>query len=140
MFFGCTSLINAPELPATILSDGCYMSMFCNCTSLNQAPVLQATLLEHSCYMSMFENCTSLVQAPVLPAVFSADYCYRWMFDGCAKLNYIKCLMTDTLAHGCTDDWLTGVSSTGDFYTPSATIWETNSTSGIPTGWTRHDI
>ena len=140
MFFGCTSLINAPELPATILSDGCYMSMFCNCTSLNQAPVLQATLLEHSCYMSMFENCTSLVQAPVLPAVFSADYCYRWMFDGCAKLNYIKCLMTDTSAHGCTDDWLANVAAIGTFECDNKKYFTLDSPNGIPKGWTITEI
>ena len=140
MFFGCTSLINAPELPATDLANECYMSMFCNCTSLNQAPVLQATLLEHSCYMSMFENCTSLVQAPVLPAVFSADYCYRWMFDGCAKLNYIKCLMTDTSATGCTDDWLANVAAIGTFECDNKKYFTLDSPNGIPTGWTIKEI
>lgn len=140
MFFGCTSLINAPELPATDLANECYMSMFCGCTSLNQAPVLQATLLEHSCYMSMFENCTSLVQAPVLPAVFSADYCYRWMFDGCAKLNYIKCLMTDTSATGCTDDWLANVAAIGTFECDNKKYFTLDSSSGIPVGWKIKEI
>lgn len=140
MFFGCTSLINAPELPATDLANECYMSMFCGCTSLNQAPVLKATLLEHSCYMSMFENCTSLVQAPVLTAVFSADYCYRWMFDGCAKLNYIKCLMTDTSATGCTDDWLANVASVGTFECDNKKYFLLDSSSGIPVGWTIKEI
>lgn len=140
MFYGCTSLINAPELPATDLANECYMSMFCSCTSLNQAPVLQATLLKHSCYMSMFENCTSLVQAPVLPAVFSADYCYRWMFDGCAKLNYIKCLMTDTSATGCTDDWLANTALIGTFECDNKKYFTLDSSSGIPKGWTIAEI
>ena len=34
MFYGCTSLVNAPELPATITADSCYNSMFYKCTSL----------------------------------------------------------------------------------------------------------
>lgn len=140
MFYGCTSLINAPELPATDLANECYMSMFCGCTSLNQAPVLQATLLKHSCYMSMFENCTSLVQAPILPAVFSADYCYRWMFDGCAKLNYIKCLMTDTSATGCTDDWLANVAAIGTFECDNKKYFTLDSPNGIPVGWTITEI
>lgn len=135
MFYGCTSLINTSELPATILAHSCYMSMFCGCTSLTQAPVLQATLLEHSCYMSMFENCTSLVQAPILPAAFSADYCYRWMFDGCAKLNYIKCLMTDTSAIGCTDDWLANVATIGIFECDNKKYFTLDSPNGIPVGW-----
>ena len=140
MFCGCTSLINTPELPATNLANECYMSMFCGCTSLTQAPVLQATLLEHSCYMSMFENCTSLVQAPILQAAFSADYCYRWMFDGCAKLNYIKCLMTDTSAHGCTDDWLANVAAIGTFECDNKKYFTIDSPNGIPTGWTITEI
>lgn len=140
MFCGCMSLINTPELQATLLAHSCYMSMFCGCTSLNQAPVLQATLLEHSCYRSMFENCTSLVQAPVLPAVFSADYCYRWMFDGCAKLNYIKCLMTDTSATGCTDDWLANVAVIGTFECDNKKYFTLDSPSGIPVGWTITEI
>lgn len=140
MFYGCTSLINTPELPATNLANECYMSMFGGCTSLNQASVLQATLLKHSCYMSMFENCTSLVQAPVLPAVFSADYCYRWMFDGCAKLNYIKCLMTDTSAHGCTDDWLVNVASIGTFECDNKKYFTLDSPNGIPVGWAITEI
>ena len=140
MFYSCTSLINTPELPAADLANECYISMFCGCTSLNQAPVLQATLLEHSCYMSMFENCTSLVQAPVLPAAFSVDYCYRWMFDGCAKLNYIKCLMTDTSATGCTDDWLANVAAIGTFECDNKKYFMLDSSSGIPKGWTITEI
>ena len=34
MFYGCTSLTQAPELPATTLKDYCYNSMFYGCTSL----------------------------------------------------------------------------------------------------------
>ena len=34
MFQGCTSLVNAPELPATTLSNYCYQNMFYGCTSL----------------------------------------------------------------------------------------------------------
>ena len=43
MFDGCTSLTQAPELPATKLADHCYGNMFFNCTSLTKAPELPAT-------------------------------------------------------------------------------------------------
>ena len=33
-----TLLTTAPELPATDLKDGCYDSMFYGCTSLTEAP------------------------------------------------------------------------------------------------------
>ena len=139
MFYGCTSLVQAPELPATILNDYCYESMFYGCTSLNQAPELPATALANSCYYNMFCRCTSLNQAPELPATTLANSCYSYMFYGCTNLKYIKCLATDTSASNCTNGWIIGVSSTGDFYTPAATIW-TSGINGIPTGWTRHDV
>ena len=140
MFMYCTSLTQAPKLQATALNELCYNSMFEGCTNLIQAPELPATILSDGCYMSMFFGCTGLTKAPELPATELVARCYRVMFYDCSSLNSIKCLATDALASICTEKWLTGVSSTGDFYTPSATIWETNSTSGIPTGWTRHDI
>ena len=34
MFYGCTSLTQAPALPATTLADSCYRSMFVGCASL----------------------------------------------------------------------------------------------------------
>ena len=37
MFSNCSSLTQAPELPATTLANRCYNSMFYNCTSLTQA-------------------------------------------------------------------------------------------------------
>ena len=140
MFTGCTSLNQAPELPATTLMGNCYDSMFYGCTSLVQAPELPATTLAKYCYYAMFENCTSLVQAPILPAVFSADYCYRWMFDGCAKLNYIKCLMTDTSSHSCTDDWLANVAAIGTFECDNKKYFTLDSPNGIPKGWTITEI
>ena len=50
LFYGCTSLVQAPELPATTLADTCYLSMFYGCTSLVQAPKLPATALADNCY------------------------------------------------------------------------------------------
>ena len=139
MFYGCASLVQAPELPATTLANSCYSAMFYGCTSLNQAPELPATTLANSCYSNMFSRCTSLNQAPELPATTLANSCYSYMFYGCTNLKYIKCLATDTSASNCTNWWIIGISSTGDFYTPAATIW-TSGINGIPTGWTRHDV
>ena len=87
MFFGCTGLTQAPALPATTLAESCYDSMFNGCTSLTQAPALPATTLTESCYDSMFEGCTSLTQAPALPATTLADWCYSGMFYGCTGLK-----------------------------------------------------
>ena len=137
MFKSCTKLTQAPELPATTLANSCYDSMFSGCTSLTQAPALPATTLAQSCYESMFYGCSSLTQAPELPATTLTDYyyCYNYMFSGCNKLNYIKALFTTAPDESYTYNWLSGVSATGTFVKNSAATW-TNADAGIPTGWT----
>lgn len=87
MFGDCTSLIQAPELPATTLAISCYGSMFFGCTSLTQAPALPATTLANNCYQYMFFGCTSLTQVPALPATTLADFCYYHMFESCYALK-----------------------------------------------------
>ena len=87
MFEGCTSLTQAPVLPATELQQLCYYSMFKGCTSLTEAPKLPATKLAHSCYSHMFEGCASLVNAPDLPATTLNPSCYSSMFIDCIKLT-----------------------------------------------------
>jgi hypothetical protein len=86
MFYGCTSLTQAPELPAMTLASNCYDSMFQGCTSLIQVPELSATTLTEGCYQNMFYGCTSLTQAPELSATTLANYCYNGMFSGCSNI------------------------------------------------------
>ena len=109
--------------------------MFYNCTSLITAPELPATVMNRNCYNQMFYNCTNITTAPELPATVLAERCYYHMFDGCTNLNYIKCLATDISASDCTSNWVNGVASSGTFITPSSTNWTTGN-SGIPSNWT----
>ena len=101
MFYGCTSLTKAPDLPATTLTIDCYSSMFYGCTSLTKAPDIPATTLTDHCYQKMFQNCTSLTQAPDLPATTLATYCYQYMFSGCTSLTQAPDLPATTLANNC---------------------------------------
>ena len=101
MFNSCTSLTQAPSLPATALSTGCYSGMFYGCTSLTQAPVLPATTVASNCYSTMFHSCTSLTQAPTLPATKLANFCYSDMFHSCTSLTQAPALPATTLASGC---------------------------------------
>ena len=111
--------------------------MFYGCTSLTTAPELPATTLATSCYQYMFDGCTSLVTAPELPATdLTGDYCYSRMFYGCTKLNYIKALFKTTPSRMQTGEWVSGVAATGIFVKNSAATWETIGVDGIPTGWT----
>ena len=101
MFYGCTALTTAPALPATTLADYCYHYMFYGCTALTTAPKLPATTLARYCYASMFRGCTALTTAPKLPATTLADYCYRYMFYGCTALTTAPELPATTLAKWC---------------------------------------
>ena len=87
MFQGCTSLIQAPALPATTFAFSFYYKIFQCCTSLTQAPSLPATTLATYCYSYMFYDCTSLTQAPALPATTLASNCYSSMFRGCTCIK-----------------------------------------------------
>lgn len=135
MFYGCTSLTAAPELPATTLAGGCYQGMFQNCTSLTTASELPATTLANSCYESMFRSCTNLTAAPELPATTLADSCYGSMFRDCTGLNSITMLATDVSVFNCLSKWTSGVSSTGTF-TKKSGVSIQSGVDGIPAGWT----
>ena len=101
MFYGCTSLTQAPALPATTLADNCYYYMFRGCTALTQAPALPATTLANGCYRGMFQDCTSLTQAPALPATTLAKFCYQAMFLKCTALTQVPALPAMTLTEYC---------------------------------------
>ena len=138
MFYSCTNLFTAPELPATTLAQECYSCMFSDCTNLFTAPELPATTLALMCYIAMFYNCTSLTTAPELPATTLAEQCYYSMFNGCTNLNSVTTYAQDISATVCLDNWLDGVSATGDFYNLGGATYPTDSASGIPSGWTEH--
>ena len=139
LFKNCTSLTKAPVLPATKRDQACYYHMFSGCQSLTKAPELPATTLTDSCYQYMFSGCQSLTKAPELPATTLAQNCYYGMFQGCQSLKEVRVSATTTASKSL-DNWLSGVSATGDFYCdPNATIFPTG-TSGIPANWTRMNI
>jgi len=78
LFFLCSVLTSAPELPATKLADFCYNQMFSSCTNLVSAPVLPATTLADFCYYSMFNNCKKLSTVTMLALdseITSKSYC-----------------------------------------------------------------
>ena len=111
MFQDCTSLTQAPTLPATTLANSCYFYMFYNCTGLTQAPALPATTLASNCYGSMFYGCTALTQAPALPATTLASSCYQTMFYGCTSLTHAPALPATTLANYCYNSMFQGCTS-----------------------------
>ena len=104
MFMRCTSLLATPELPSTKLATYCYGNMFFACDSLTKSPKLPATTLAPFCYIGMFQFCKSFVKVPKLPALIMAESCYESMFFGCSILNEVPELPSTTLAKRCYDE------------------------------------
>ena len=102
MFTECYGLTKAPELPATTLARGCYAEMFSHCWKLVKGPSeLPATeMKEGSCRM-MFYDCEKLASAPVLRATTLAGSCYRYMFSQCKELTRAPDLIATTLESEC---------------------------------------
>jgi hypothetical protein len=117
--------------------------MFKNCTSLVNAPELPATTLMQDCYKQMFTNCTSLVNAPELPATTLVTSCYSNMFYGCSSLKYVKALFIDSSATNCLTEWLKNTSNTGNeifVKSDSNANWPSSrGNSTVPSNWTIYD-
>lgn len=86
LFYGCTNLVKAPELPATILATSCYQAMFYQSGIIN-TPILPATIGVENCYRAMFMNCNNLINAAELPIETVGPYCCYRMFYGCVNLK-----------------------------------------------------
>lgn len=138
MFGGCTRLTDAPNLPATVLTQQCYAYMFAGCTALTGTPIMSATTLASGCCAGMFQGCTSLETAPVLLAETGAPGCYVDMFAYCSSLNYIKCLLDNNGETGeLTNLWIAGVAASGTFVKKPNSVWYSGAMgTGIPSGWT----
>ncbi|MCQ2253616.1 MAG: hypothetical protein MJZ61_09210 [Bacteroidales bacterium] len=110
LFLDCTSLTQAPELPAMSVSENGYHNMFNGCTSLTKAPEIPATDMNLLSCEAMFANCTSLVEGPsVLYA--SAPFCYEGMFSGCINLTKAPKLPNQWVSWGCCNAMFAGCTS-----------------------------
>ena len=137
MFNDCSSLITAPELPATTIGSGAYQYMFMGCSSLQTAPSeLPAETLALNSYYEMFRDCSQLTTAPTIKAKTFAENSCQAMFLNCSSLNSITVYADDISATNCTSSWLNGVASSGTFNNMGSATYLTDSVSGIPTGWT----
>ena len=134
--FANSQVVSAENLilPAPSMSSH-YQAMFSGCTQLIAAPQLTGTTLQQKCYHRMFKGCTALTTAPELPALSIPKSAYTEMFSGCTSLNYIKAMFTTTPSTRYTQNWVSGVASSGTFVKNSAASWNVRGVNGIPTGW-----
>lgn len=88
LFRECEKLTKAPKLPATSISERCYMGMF-EGTGIKESPDLPADAVIKGSYQNMFKNCQNLETAPKLLATRVNWVGYQDMFNGCKKITEI---------------------------------------------------
>lgn len=136
MFKGCTSLTTPPAiLPATTLANSCYRAMFDGCTSMTTIPQLPASTVVSYSYAFMFQNCG--IDSATLTATSINNYGCQRMFKDCSSLNKVTTYIFTLSGGSSLNNWLSGVSATGDFYNFGGATFSSGA-SGIPTGWTEH--
>lgn len=84
LFKGCNTIVSVDKnfLPATALSESCYKGMFYGCTSLVEAPELPATILTYKCYDQMFYGCTKLNYIKMLATDIPSNACLSNWVNG----------------------------------------------------------
>lgn len=143
LFRYCETLITPSEFPSNYASARSYASLFSNCSSLIRAPhfaINESGIYNPFSYIfiSAFQNCTSLQEVSFELSELSNYTCHK-MFNGCSSLKEVRVTFTELNGINPLLEWLNGVSPTGDFYCPAELTIPTGA-SGIPSGWTRHDI
>ena len=96
MFQGCTSLTQAPALPAATLANYCYNQMFRECTSLAQAPALPATTLANYCYYSMFQKCSKIKLSSTQTGEYTQEYRIPTSGTGTTATNALNSMFAYT--------------------------------------------
>ena len=141
MFENCYALTAAPDLPATGLTDSCYMQMFNHCSGLVKAPeTLPGTSLAPYCYKFMFRG-ANITKAPTIMAIsyLNQTQAMNRMFYECSNLSSIEVKFTYWPAgDNSMINWVDGVAANGTFICPSALGTNATITRGVsncPQNW-----
>ena len=79
------SLIDSTCSATNIPSGYCFCNLFANCDALTSAPELPATILKQFCYQSMFEGCTALNFVKVGFSDFGTNTTPDWLSNVASK-------------------------------------------------------
>lgn len=142
MFYKCTGLFKAPNIPDVEVCPGCYFQMFHGCTNLIEGPdELPSKTLASECYYNMFYQCTNLKKGPIIRGCGIAYHACWNMFYQCENLQSLSVLndkgnAADTSSTWCYYHWLYGVGDNGTITVNKDAEWNNNSNTGIPSSWT----
>lgn len=101
MFRNCSSLVNIPAiLPCTSLPGSAYSYMFYGCSSITKAPELPALTVPGNGYNEMFDGCSSLNWVKVHATDISATYATFGWLNGVAATGDFYCNPNTAWASG----------------------------------------
>jgi hypothetical protein len=130
LFKNC-AITTAPDLPAKRVGVSSYFGLFATTSALAGEVVIQAEKLQYqACYYMFTGTSSGKLFVDIRATDLDMSACVG-MFDN-AVVAGIKVRFTEWRN---TNDWVTGILSTGTFYKPSA-LPEEYGGGRIPTGWT----
>lgn len=138
MFDGCENMLYAPALRLSVSLYGQYV--FQNCKTITEGAIFKnfSDTIGNNGLYGCYYGCTSLKSVSFPFKTLGYQALSRALYN-CSSLVEIKTSFTDISGSNCLANWVSGVAATGDFYCP-ASLTIPSGASGIPNGWTRHDI
>lgn len=98
MFWGCSNLIDAPQIHGNIADYACN-EMFEGCVLLEEAPDINATSIGNFGCQGMFRGCLSIENAPEINATSIGDYGCGYMFHDCSGMTTAPIIHATTLGY-----------------------------------------
>lgn len=145
--FAGTGLVKPPKFESvTRVGRAGFENAFRNCTRLAEAcslAQLESVSGEHG-LLSMYFGCTNLLTCSDLRKLTSISQSggeLQELYYNCEKISEVYAPNVSTWVTSATvyTNWLYGVAATGIVHKPSGLTIPTDTTSGVPTGWTTQD-
>lgn len=126
MFNGCTGLtdLSSMQLPALTVDTNAYRAMFYNCSHLTHAPQIAATTVKYQACMMMFYQCSLLTNVPDLHATTLGKEACNLMFFGCSSLQKAPAIPATTIDEKCCQSMFSNCTAmtTGPEILPATTL------------------
>ena len=137
----CGFLTTPPDLSSvTTIGTNGLSNCFGGCASLTTPPDLSGvTSVSIRSLSSCFSGCSSLTSGPDLSGITNMTpnyYILSECFANCTSLNYVISPNVTVATNTNFNNWLNNVAASGVVKKPTNLTLPTDSTSGVPTGWT----
>lgn len=135
-----TSLLCRENTPISLASfPYCFYGLFIQTAIITMPSLSNISAMGIRCFQSAFGACSYLEETTSIPNATQTNNVFRNCFSNCTSLKKVILEADVITGMDYLGNWLLGVSPTGDFYCPAELTIPTGN-SGIPSGWTRHDI